>query len=184
MFSHPFVKSLALGALLVAAALPAQATFSAGNAVEVTYLYPNLSTVYPGAGPVLVSGPSDSLSNFAGILNIQFTDSTIRLTLTTNAGINGVAFDGLRFVDVNNNLSFAGLLLDTAATNYAQFNASRITHQGQTIFINLVDLPGQAGQQILLSATPVPEPGIWALMVGGLAMLGAAARCQRPGGAG
>lgn len=184
MRCHPLLKSIALSALLVAAALPAQATFSAGNAVEVTYLYPNLATVYPGAGPVIVSSPSDSLSNFAGILNIQFTDSSIRMTLTTHAGINGVAFDGLRLVDVNNTLSFAGFALDTAATNYAQFNDSRITRQGSTIFINLVDLPGKAGQQILLSAAPVPEPGSWALMLGGLALLGGAVRRRGPAVAG
>ena len=175
------IKSVALGALLVAAALPAQATFSAGNAVEVTYLYPNLSTVY--AGPALVSSPSDSLSIFAGILNIQFTDSSIRMTLTTNAGINGVSFDGLRLVDLNNTLSFGALTLDKDVTTYAQFNASRITHQGQAIFINLVDLPGQAGQQILLSAPAVPEPATWALLAGGLALLGGAARVQRRTGA-
>ena len=33
------------------------------------------------------------------------------LTLTVNAGINAVAFDGLRFVDLNGNLDFASFAL-------------------------------------------------------------------------
>lgn len=163
------LKPTAVALALVASAMPALAAFSAGNAVEVTYLYPNLSTVY--AGPVTVTGPADSLTGFAGILNIGFSDTSILLTLTTTAGINGTAFDGLRLTDLNNTLSFATLALDTVATNYAQFTASRISHQGNSIFINLVDLPGQAGQRILLTASPVPEPGQWALLLGGLGVL-------------
>jgi hypothetical protein len=179
MRSVPLIQCVALAAVLAAGAMPAQATLSAGNAIELTYLYPNLNTVYPGAGPITIAGSVDSVSNFAGILNIHFTDTSILMTLTVNAGINGVAFDGLRFTDVNKTLSFSGLALDVAATNYAQFDASRISYQGDSIFINLVDVPGQAGQRILLSASPVPEPGQWALMFGGLALLGGLAHGRR-----
>jgi hypothetical protein len=179
MRSVPLIQSVALAAVLAAGAMPAQATFSTGNAVELTYLYPNLNTAYPGAGPITIAGPADSVSNFAGILNIHFTDTSILMTLTVNAGINPVAFDGLRFTDIHKTLSFSGLALDVGATNYAEFDASRISHQGDSIFINLVGLHGLTGQRILLSASPVPEPGNWALMFGGLALLGGVARRRR-----
>lgn len=157
--------------LLSALVAPAHAALSSGNAIEVTYLYPNPSTVY--AGPVTVTGAT-SLNSFAGILNIGFSDTSIVMTLTVNAGINGVAFDGLKFTDVNGSLPFNSLALDTAATNYAQFSASRISHQGSSIFINLVDLPGLAGQSIVISA--VPEPETWAMLLAGLGLVGFAAR--------
>ena len=159
--------------LLAALASPSQAALSPGNAVEVTYLFPNTSTTY--AGPVTVTGGT-SLSSFAGILNINFTDSSILMTLSTNAGVNAVPFDGLRFTDVNASLSFANLALDVANTSYAQFTASRVSLQGNSIFINLAGLPGLSGQQILLSAPAVPEPASWALMLGGLAVAAGLAR--------
>jgi hypothetical protein len=139
----------------------------------VTYLYPNINTVYTGSATAMVTGAT-SLNSFAGILNIGFSDTSITMTLTVNAGINGVSFDGLKFTDLNNTLSFDNLALNTVATNYAQFTASRISHQGNSIFVNLVDLPGLAGQSIVISA--VPEPETYALMLAGLGLVGFAAR--------
>jgi hypothetical protein len=179
MPSTRHIQTCLLAAALAACALPAQAAFSSSHSVALTYLFPNLDTPYQGKGPLTLTGPTDSVNGFAGILNIQFTDNTIRLTLTVDAGINAVDFDGLRFTDLNGTLSFPAMALDTAATTYAQFNASRIRHDGDSIFINLVGLPGQAGQQILLSTAAVPEPGSWALMAGGLALLGGLRRRQR-----
>lgn len=143
--------------------------------VEVTYLYPSLEVVY--AGPVSVGLPGQ-LSRFAGILDIALSADTFRLTLTTHAGINNVGFDGVRFVDLHQSLNFGALALDTVATNYAGFNASRLSLSGtDTLYVNLQGLPGLAGQQIVLSAAPVPEPATWALMAGGaLSLLGAARR--------
>ena len=164
--------------LLSALVAPAHAALSNGNAIEVTYLYPNISTVYTSTNPVTVTGAT-SLNSFAGILNIGFSDTSITMTLTVNAGINGVAFDGLKFTDVNNTLSFNNLALNTAATSYTQFSASRISHQGNSIFVNLVDLPGLAGQSIVMAA--VPEPETYALMLAGLGLVGFAARNNRNG---
>jgi hypothetical protein len=142
--------------------------------IEVTYLYPNLSTVY--AGPVSVGLPAQ-LTGFAGILNIALSTNAFTLTLSTNAGVNDVDFDGVRFVDLQQSLNFGALALNTAATNYAGFDASRVIHAGpDTLYVNLQGLPGLNGQQIVLNAAPVPEPATWALMACGVAVLLGAAR--------
>lgn len=142
--------------------------------IEVTYLFPNLSTVY--AGPVSVDLPAQ-LSGFAGILNIALSTNAFTLTLSTNAGVNNVAFDGVRFVDLQQSLNFGALALNTAATNYAGFDASRVIYAGaDTLYVNLQGLPGLTGQQIVLNAAPVPEPATWALMACGVALLLGAGR--------
>jgi hypothetical protein len=143
--------------------------------VEVTYFYPTQTTVYTGP---LSTGLPGSFSNFAGILDISLSPSTFTLTLTTNAGVNAVSFDGLRIVDLQHTLNFSQFALDTAATDYAGFNASRISYSGpDTMYVNLQGLPGLTGQKIVLNAAPVPEPATWALMACGLVgLLGSARR--------
>jgi PEP-CTERM motif len=169
MTAMSLARSLVLAALCVLGALPAQAALSAGKAVELTYLYPNLSTVY--AGPVTVTGGT-SPSSFAGILNLGFTDSSITMTLAVNAGVNAVAFDGLRFKDLNGNLGFADFVLDTQATTYAGFTAARLTYGADSLFVNLQGLPGLTGQRIVLGTVPqVPEPASAALLLAGVAGL-------------
>ena len=171
MQTLPLRRAMVFVTLLSALVAPVHAALSNGNAIEVTYLYPNINTVY--TDPATVTGAT-SLNSFAGILNIGFSDTSITMTLTVNAGINGVAFDGLKFTDVNNTLSFDNLALNTVATNYAQFTASRISYQGNSIFVNLVDLHGLAGQSIVISA--VPEPETYALLLAGLGLVGFASR--------
>lgn len=154
----------------VLSALPLQA---AKADVQVTYLYPNLSTVY--AGPMTVGVPG-TIGSFAGILDIALAPDTITLTLTRNAGINAVSFDGLRFVDLAQTLNLSQFTLNTQATTYAGFDASRLSYgDADTLFVNLQGLPGLTGQQIVL-ASAVPEPATWGLLALGLAAVTVAAR--------
>lgn len=154
-------------------ALPLSAGLLEGDTIQTTYLYPNTSTIY--SGPVnSVVGPGLELTNFAGVVNIDFSDTNILITLTRNAGINNVAFDGLRFFDVNGAIpSFTSVTLDPS-TNYAGMTQSRVTFDANTIFVNVEDLPGLKGQTISLdisAASSAPEPEGFALLGLGLAAL-------------
>ena len=159
-----------LAVSLAGAALPAaRANLLTGQTVEATYCFPNICTVF--AGPQDVIGPAGTISNFANFVNLAFSDTNILITTTRNAGLNNVAFDGLRFVDLNANIPhFTNVTLDPA-TNYAGFTSSRISTAANTIFVNLEDLPGLTGQQISLDivSTTVPEPNSIAILGAALA---------------
>jgi len=158
----------------VALAGALQASVLAGNTVQTTYEFPSLGTNY--AGPVnSVVGAGLELSNFAGFVNIDFSDTNITITTTRNAGINAVAFDGLHFFDVFGGIpSFTGVTLN-AATNYAGLTSSNISFAAKNIYVNVANLPGLSGQVISLdvsaNSTPgVPEPATLGLV--GLALAG------------
>ena len=141
-----------------------QATILAGQTVQTTYLFPDKSTVLAGPVNSLV-GAGVELSNFAGFVNIDFSDTNILITTTRNAFVNNVAFDGLRFTDINGTIPAVTVSLN-AATNYAGFDSSRISLGSNTLFVNVANLAGLQGQIISLDltlATSVPEPAGFAL---------------------
>ncbi|MBZ5609411.1 MAG: PEP-CTERM sorting domain-containing protein [Acidobacteriia bacterium] len=149
-----------LMALSVAVTIPARADLLAGQTIEVTYLFPTTGTIFSAAMDIV--GPAGTLSNFAGFADIAVSDTNILITTTRDAGVNNVAFDGFEFVDLNGNIpNFTNVTLD-GATNYAGFDASRITIAANTIFVNVEDLAGLKGQIISLDiggeAQAVPEP--------------------------
>jgi hypothetical protein len=73
-----------------------------------------------------------------------------------------------------------------AATNWAGFATStfpRVSNHVEAVFVELAELSGLAGQQILLDLTFVPEPAAAALLAAASTALLAAHRRRRPGNA-
>ena len=156
--------------------MPSSAALLDGQTVQTTYLFPTTSTVF--SGPVnSVVGPGVELPNFAGLANIDISDTNVTITLTRNANVNTVAFDGIRFTDVNGTIpQFTNVILNPA-TNYAGFDVSRITFSTTDIFVNLANLPGLSGQLISIDfeggTSSVPEPGTAGLILLGTSVLAA-----------
>jgi len=87
--------------------------------------------------------------------------------------VNKVAFDGLRFTDINHTIPPLTVTINPA-TNYAGFNASRISFSGDSLLLNLENLVGLQGQVISLdvrSITAIPEPSGFELFGTGVGFL-------------
>jgi len=115
------------------------------------------------------------LPSYAGLADVDFSDTNILITLTRNANVNNVAFDGFRFFDIFGTIPNVNAVLNPTTT-YAGFVASRLAGGDQdTLFVNLANLPGLKGQFISIDLVPtvttVPEPATLTLVAGGLATL-------------
>ena len=159
----------------------ANAALSIGNTIETTYLFPTESSFF--AGPSLISGPTSSLSNFAGALDISFTDSSISVQLTRDGGPNNVAIDGVRFVDIGGDLGFENFAVDLGETTVPIFGFSKTPN---TLFINFAGIQVFQGQTITLNTSAVPIPATFWLLSSAFCVAGLARRrrsCQSvPGG--
>jgi PEP-CTERM motif len=162
------VFGMVTGVCLFAASAQA-APILDGQVVQTTYLYPNTSTVFDSCGPVNATvGSGVELANFCGLADIDFSNSNILITLTRNAGVNNVLFDGLRFFDVVGTIPDDLIAVLNPATNYAGFTQSRLGGgDADTLLVNLEDLAGLKGQFIsidLVETSSVPEPSTVVLL--------------------
>ena len=159
---------LLTGGLFLLLLTPSLASAQAltGETITTTYYFPDLSSVYY-LGPATDTVVPGGISNFADFADITFSSNNILITTNRNAGINAVSFDGFVFYDPNG--IFASVTLDPS-TNYAGFDASRLTFNADKIFVNVADLAGLSGQTISLDIN-TPEPETLLLFASGLLVI-------------
>lgn len=117
-------------------------------------------------GPInSVVGPGVELRNFgvtvfisgqpaSGFVDIDFSNTTIVLTLTRNQTFG--YFDLLRFSDADGTTPDFTTVTINPVTNYAGFGESRLRVEPDMIDVNLTSLRGLQGQQISLNVNGAP----------------------------
>ena len=172
----------ALGLALALLPVPALAGL-AGTTVGEGYYFPDTATLYPFAtyAPqtfVVGAGPESQI-DVEGVttINVDFADTSLDLlfnTVLTNPTWNSTAFNGVIFTGPG--FASLGSVTVNSSTNFAGFDASRVTLSGNQLLLNWQGLAYNDGTTVSLSFGVVPEPATWALLITGFGMVGYAAR--------
>jgi hypothetical protein len=169
---HFTIVAAAMAAAVSLGGATAQAAIAIGDTIDITYHFPDSSTVY-----------QDNQTTFAGdgtTLPIIYTgtatfDSNL-ITLTQNAGwsYTPAAFNGVQLSDLTNPGAFAGWGVRPSST-MTGFSESA---SGGSLYVNWEGVTTFDGATVVLGPG-VPEPATWAMMLLGVGAIGAVARRQR-----
>jgi hypothetical protein len=107
-------------------------------------------------------------------VDIDVSGSTITLTYSAGGVAESGGYNGFVF-DFDGAPTITGASLDSSGSNYSPIVTFDATH----VFINEAGLTLAPGSSVLVNISAVPEPQAYALMVGGLGLLGVMARRRR-----
>lgn len=174
---------------LTSIASPAMAADLTGTSVNVTWLFPDVSTIYKtqtfavGSGVELTcagGGVGGGLcSGFVDSSTIDLGGDTLSLAITGGtAPWNGAAFNGFEFSGLSAGGLWSGYSL---TTNFAGLGDSRITFSPDAVRVNMQGIAPTEGQSftITLLSAAVPEPATWAMMLVGFGAIGATMRFRQ-----
>ena len=171
--THTALKCFAVACLAMISQGLAAAPLN-GQTIQTTDFHGTAPDTTAIIGPESrVVGPGIELMDFGweGFLNINFSNTNILITAATDQPFG--FFEVLQFLDAIGNIPAFTDISVNPSTNYAGFDASRISvFESDRIDLSLTGLTGLQGQQISLDLTAapgqvVPEPGtIWLLVVG------------------
>src|SRR5947207_1930746 len=175
----PMITRMLTGlALLFSQIATSQAALMDGQAVRLTYEWPGLGIVVDSRE--FFVGPWDEAFGFPSegqLLDVDLSDSNIlvRVFGETEGRFNpDFPFNGIHVTDLFGTIpAFATVSIDTANTQWDEFDASRISFDADNIYVNFRGLPYQYGfTRLSLDVSAVPEPSTLLLLGVGLAVLG------------
>jgi hypothetical protein len=148
----------------------AQAAIAIGDTVDITYLFPDTSTVYQDNTAAFTNGVSLPII-YTG--TAQFFTNRITLTQNNSWSYTPASFNGVRLTDLSNPNAFDGWFVKPSTT-MTGFSESA---SGGSLFVNWQGVNTFTGATVVLGS--VPEPATWAMMLLGVGAIGAVARRQR-----
>jgi hypothetical protein len=166
---------LATVALTSAFAAPASALGMTGLTVTITHAFPDASSINWGPMSFTV-GTTLPLSYF-GIGSVSVGASSFTIHMACGNGCSWVdgSFNGFWLDDAYSVLPAFTSATIGAGTSYVGFNASRLSFDADTVYVNLESLTANGDIVIDINGS-APEPASWALMITGFGMIGAAQR--------
>lgn len=155
--------------VLVSLALSAQANnLMMGETMEVTYLFPDTSTIWYGPQNVVV-GPGPELQFSLGSTDIvvDIGDTTATFTFPTATFVSRGIFNGVRLTDIFNSIpDFTSVVLDPSTT----LNNVGVSFDSNNIFVDFVNSGSFNAEDFakVNVAAAVPEPTTMLLLGSGL----------------
>lgn len=162
--------SLSLAACLVT---PGHAAYLNGQTISGYWLYPDAgSSIW---GPITVTvgaGPEISIPEL-GFVDASDQSVLIQFNFSQIPNWESAPFNGFKIVLPNHLPALTGVSFGVA-TSPAYLAGARLSFTDHSFSVNWAGLPiGTNAVQVNLM-TAVPEPEVWALLLGGLGLLGVA----------
>ena len=148
-----------------------------GHAVTVIYLAPDLHTVRETK--TVTVGPGNEVTFFDGGLKIDLSDEQVKMRWLFNGIIAPTPFHGLQFHIDSSVGAFSAASVNASSTSGTLIDG--VSFDRHNLYVNWSGVRLGDIQKFVVdfAVSPVPEPSAWALMLLGMAAIGAAAKSRR-----
>lgn len=155
-----------------------------GKTLQVSYLYPDASSILSGPADITGGGPAVSW-NIGSTLDVTLTSHRLSAVDTCYVGcvFDLKPFNGVRLFDAYSVLAPITGVRINAATNFPAFDLSRVSFDSDNVYLNFQGLTFQSdlgvfAVDVRTVSGGIPEPATWALLIAGFGLAGMGLRSR------